>query len=226
MSAQTPSPVGLFMRSVCCHCLRIYKLNMTVWRWHTSYTDHGIWVFSTVVMLFLSSVPTNGMIVEIWLKKKMCRNFHLFVCSNLFLLSLCLVLKQLTLCPKRQGWLTQFILKVLSISVDWCSYFSSSWKSTFPGERIFNQPLLWIGKGGFLAWLQDERNRTSASSHLLLTVPWPEKWTSLWFLPSQVGERICFWTRREFYRLGYPSIFFNISKENLEFYTWLCKTLS
>lgn len=132
--------------------------------------------FPTVVMLFLISVPTNGMIVEIWLKKKKGqRNFHLFVCPKLIFLSLCLVLKQLTLCPNGLNW---------QLSSSWnCSvflwtnapYFSPSWKSTFPGKGYLTQPLLWVGKGGFLAWLPGMRETTSASSRLLLTVPWPEK---------------------------------------------------
>lgn len=78
--------------------------------------------------------------------------------------------------PKRLELTTLFILKLLSISVDRCSLFLSLLEVHISGERIFNSATVVSRKVGFPCLTpRDERNRTSASSRLLLTVPWPEK---------------------------------------------------
>lgn len=184
--------------------------------------------FPTVVMLFLISVPTNGMIVEIWLKKKKrAEKFSSLCLSKTYFFVLVPCFETAYSVPKRLELTTQFILKLLSISVDQCSLFLSLLEVHVSRERIFNSATIVSRKGGFPCLTSgDERNNKCLFSPPPHSAVARKEWTSLWFLPSQVGERIWFWTRREFYRLGYPSIFFNISKENLEFSTWLCKTLS
>ena len=153
--------------------------------WHTGFTQpRESEYFPTSVTLFLISVPTNGMMVQIWLRKKKCKEILISLSLSktyfFFLVLLGLVSKQLILCPNSLN-----LHSYRQLSSSWnCSvflrtdapYFSPSRKSTFPGRGYWTHPLLWVGKWGFLAQLPGMRETEQVPpSHLLPAVPWPVK---------------------------------------------------
>ena len=91
--------------------------------------------FPTVIVLFLISVPTNGLMVQIWLRKKnVQRNFNLFLCPKLIFWSCCALFQNSLLCAQT-AWI--FTLTYNSVHPETAQYF---WGPMLPAGVQLQQP--------------------------------------------------------------------------------------